>query len=78
MSTSPQPARRFEVQVMPSLLVLRKGQVIGRQAGAAPAGLLRPWVEKTLPDSGPARLRKGVRGSSRPACAGSSTAPTGF
>jgi thioredoxin 2 len=45
---SPRLARRFEVQAVPTLLVLHKGEVIARQAGAAPAHLLRPWVEGTL------------------------------
>jgi thioredoxin 2 len=41
-------AARFGVQAVPTLLLLRDGQVIDRQAGAAPAPVLRAWVEKAL------------------------------
>ena len=39
--------------MVPTLLVLHKGQVIAPQADAAPADVLRPWVEKTLPGHRP-------------------------
>ena len=45
---APNLARRFGVQAVPTLLVLRDGQVIARQAGAAPAPALRRWVEQAL------------------------------
>jgi thioredoxin 2 len=32
----------------PTLLVLRDGQVIARQTGAAPLAALRVWVENAL------------------------------
>ena len=41
-------AARFGVQAVPTLLLLRNGQVIDRQAGAASAPALRAWVEKAL------------------------------
>jgi thioredoxin 2 len=41
-------AARFGVQAVPTLLLLRDGQVVDRQAGAAPASALRAWVEKAL------------------------------
>ena len=47
---SPALARRFEVQAVPTLLILDRGQIIARQAGAAPAPALRQWVERTLAD----------------------------
>jgi thioredoxin 2 len=44
----PQLAQRFEVQAVPTLLILDRGEVIGRRAGALPAASLRSWVEETL------------------------------
>jgi thioredoxin 2 len=46
---SPALAQRFEVQAVPTLLVLDHGRTIARQAGAAPA--LRQWAEKALTNS---------------------------
>ncbi|GAA3485882.1 thioredoxin [Streptomyces yanii] len=48
---SPALARRFEVQAVPTLLVLDRGRTIARQAGAASAPVLRQWVEQALTDS---------------------------
>lgn len=45
---SPRLARRFQVQAVPTLLPLDKGEVIARQAGAAPAPALRKWVEESV------------------------------
>ncbi|WP_394427713.1 thioredoxin [Streptomyces sp. SGAir0957] len=45
---NPRLSRRFEVQAVPTLLVLDKGSTIARQAGAAPAHVLRSWVEQAL------------------------------
>ncbi len=45
---SPQLQRRFGVQSIPTLLVLRNGKEIARQVGAAPAPRLRAWVNGTL------------------------------
>jgi thioredoxin 2 len=36
------------VQAIPTLLVLRHGEVAARQAGAAPAARLRAWVEAAI------------------------------
>jgi hypothetical protein len=33
---------------IPTLLVLRRGQVIARQTGAAPLAVLRTWVDSAL------------------------------
>ncbi|MDI5974365.1 thioredoxin [Streptomyces sp. SL13] len=52
---SPVLARRFEVQAVPTLLVLDHGRPIARRTGAAPANALRRWVDESLPTShGPA------------------------
>ncbi|MDX2563006.1 thioredoxin [Streptomyces sp. TX20-6-3] len=45
---NPRLSRRFEVQAVPTLLVLNKGETIARQAGAAPAHVLRSWVEQAM------------------------------
>ncbi|MFJ8826549.1 thioredoxin [Streptomyces sp. NPDC102467] len=42
---APQLSQRFQVQAVPTLLLLDRGEVIARQAGAAPANALRQWVE---------------------------------
>ncbi|MCQ4205544.1 thioredoxin [Streptomyces longispororuber] len=45
---NPRLSRRFEVQAVPTLLVLDKGETIARKAGAAPAHALRSWVEQAM------------------------------
>ncbi|WP_327070753.1 thioredoxin [Kitasatospora sp. NBC_01250] len=55
IDTSPALARRFEVQAVPTLLILDHGRPIARQTGAAPANALRRWVDESLSTShGPA------------------------
>jgi thioredoxin 2 len=44
-------ARRFEVQAIPTLVLMRGGRVIDRQVGAAPAAALRSWLDRSLPES---------------------------
>lgn len=48
LDRAPRLVQRFEVQAVPTLLVLHRGQVIARQAGAAPAPALRSWVETAI------------------------------
>ncbi|AUY48360.1 thioredoxin [Streptomyces sp. CB01881] len=45
---SPALARRFEVQAVPTLLILDHGRPVARQTGAAPANALRRWVGESL------------------------------
>ena len=45
---SPRLQQRFEVQGIPTLLVLRGGTVTARQTGAAPPAALRSWLENAL------------------------------
>jgi thioredoxin 2 len=45
---SPGLSRRFDVQAIPTLMVLIDGQVAARQAGAAPAEALRTWLDRAL------------------------------
>ena len=40
--------QRFGVQAIPTLMVLRDGQVAARRSGAAPASDLRAWVESAI------------------------------
>jgi thioredoxin 2 len=48
VDTSPQISQRFGVQAIPTLLVLRHGQVAARQTGAVPLATLRAWVDNAL------------------------------
>jgi thioredoxin 2 len=45
---APELSQRFEVRSIPTLLVLRQGQVVATQIGAAQASALRPWLEGAL------------------------------
>ena len=45
---SPKIQQRFGVQAIPTLMVLRNGQVAARRSGAAPASDLRAWVESAI------------------------------
>jgi thioredoxin 2 len=45
---SPRLQQRFGIQSIPTLMVLRGGEVIARQVGAAPADALRSWLERSL------------------------------
>jgi thioredoxin 2 len=45
---SPRLQQRFAVQSIPTLMVLRQGQVIAEQVGAAPAAALRTWLQRSL------------------------------
>ncbi|GIE36936.1 thiol reductase thioredoxin [Actinoplanes italicus] len=45
---APVLSRRFAVQAVPTLLVMKGGEVEARQSGAAPAAVLRRWVEQAL------------------------------
>jgi thioredoxin 2 len=52
VDTSPQISQRFGVQAIPTLLVLRRGQVAARQTGAVPLAALRTWVDNALAAAG--------------------------
>ena len=45
---APRIAQRFGVQGIPTLVVLRQGEVLVRQTGAAPEPALRQWLERAL------------------------------
>ncbi|MGN6677179.1 MAG: thioredoxin family protein [Streptosporangiaceae bacterium] len=46
VDNSPRLQRRFGVQAIQTLLILRDGQVAAQRAGAAPAAELRPWSSR--------------------------------
>ena len=52
VDTSPQLSQRFGIQSIPTLMVLRDGKVLARQAGAAPAPALRNWLDQSLAPAG--------------------------
>jgi len=49
VDNSPRIQQRFGVQAIPTLLIMRDGEVSSRRAGAAPAADLRAWIEQSLP-----------------------------
>jgi len=51
---APGVASRFSVQGIPTLLLMRRGQVVARQTGALPEPALRAWLERELAGSAPA------------------------
>jgi thioredoxin 2 len=48
VDAAPALSARFGVQAVPTLMVLRGGEVIARQAGAAPLPALRDWLDDAL------------------------------
>ncbi|MBF4575036.1 thioredoxin [Frondihabitans sp. VKM Ac-2883] len=49
---APGLSSRFGIQAVPTLLVLRGGEVIAQQAGAAPLGVLRRWFDEAMAKEG--------------------------
>lgn len=45
---APELSRRFNIASIPTLLVLREGQVVAERIGPAPAPPLRPWLEHAI------------------------------
>jgi thioredoxin 2 len=45
---APGLSQHFAVQSVPTLMVLRDGEVIARQSGAAPAPTIRRWVQDAI------------------------------
>ncbi len=48
VDAAPQTAERFTVRAVPTLLVMDRGEVLARQAGAAPVPQLRTWLDQAL------------------------------
>jgi thioredoxin 2 len=57
--TAPGVVGRFSVQGIPTLLLMRRGQVVARQTGASPEPALRAWLEHALADSAAAPTAQG-------------------
>jgi thioredoxin 2 len=47
---SPSTSSRFEVQAIPTLLLMKGGVVLARQVGAAPVNTLRAWLKEAFPE----------------------------
>jgi len=45
---APRLSSRFSVQAVPTKMILDHGEVIARQAGAAPAAVLRRWFDDAM------------------------------
>jgi thioredoxin 2 len=52
VDAAPRLSQRFEVRAVPTLMVLRDGQVLARQPGAAPEPALRSWLDHALQSTG--------------------------
>jgi thioredoxin 2 len=46
---APEVSRRFDVQAIPTLVLMHHGTVVDKQIGAAPAPVLRKWLTEHLP-----------------------------
>lgn len=49
---APAIAERFDVRGIPTLVILRDGQVAARQTGAPPEAALRSWLDDALRSAG--------------------------
>ena len=45
---APRQAARVQLHAVPTLMIVKNGQVVARQAGAASVSALRSWVDATL------------------------------
>jgi thioredoxin 2 len=57
---APMLSQRYDVQAIPTLIVLRGGEVIARQTGAAPANVLREWLDRALASGDVAAKKAGT------------------
>jgi thioredoxin 2 len=63
---APALSQRFDVKAVPTLMVLRGGEVVARQPGAAPVNVLREWLDQALARSGnPAKAKSSRAGDVR-------------
>jgi len=46
---SPGVSGQFDVRSIPTLVLLKHGEVIDKQVGAAPVAVLRSWLNEKLP-----------------------------
>jgi thioredoxin 2 len=52
VDAAPRLSERFQIRAVPTLLVVRNGEVLARQAGAAPEPALRSWLDGALSGTG--------------------------
>jgi thioredoxin 2 len=52
VDAAPRLSERFQIRAVPTLVVLRNGEVLARQAGAAPEPVLRSWLDGALSGTG--------------------------
>jgi thioredoxin 2 len=52
VDAAPRLSQIFEIRAVPTLMVVRGGQVLTRQAGAAPEPALRSWLDQALRSPG--------------------------
>jgi thioredoxin 2 len=55
---APALGRRFQIQAVPTLLVLRGGEVAALQAGASPVAALRRWLDDALAEPKPSEEKE--------------------
>ena len=55
---APALGQRFQIQAVPTLLVLRGGEVAARQAGASPVAVLRRWLDDALAEPKPSEEKE--------------------
>ena len=48
---APKLSERFTVQAVPTLMIIQTGEVKARRSGAAPAPVLRQWVDEVVGSS---------------------------
>jgi thioredoxin 2 len=48
VDTAPALSQRFAIRAVPTLMVLSHGEVLSRQAGAAPVAVLRSWLDQAI------------------------------
>jgi thioredoxin 2 len=51
VDAAPRLSQRFSLRAVPTLMIVKDGQVIAREAGAATADQLRGWVRAALEGS---------------------------
>ena len=51
VDNAPRLSQRFTVRAVPTLLIVDHGEVVSRQAGAAPVAALRSWLDKALSEN---------------------------
>ena len=48
VDAAPALSQRFEVQAVPTLLLMDGGRILARKSGAAPVAALRTWLDEAL------------------------------